>query len=103
MICFTVMYPYKEGMRFDMDYYLNRHLALVREKVGEALKGAQVERGLSGGTPDSAPQYAVVARLLFDNPGDLAEYMAPHSPVFEADISNFTDVTPVVQINEVVV
>lgn len=89
-------------MRFDMDYYLNRHLTLVKEKVGEALNESRIERGLSGGTPDSLPEYAVVARLYFDSLDDLAKYMAPHSLVFQADIPNFTDVTPTIQISQIV-
>jgi len=103
MVYFTVMYPYKENMRFDMDYYLHHHLQLVKEKVGEALKEVHVDRGVSGGAPDSTPAYAVIARLRFDSPDDLAKYMAPHSPVFQADIPNFTDVVPVIQISEAVV
>lgn len=28
MVKLTVMYPYREGCRFDMDYYVNRHIAI---------------------------------------------------------------------------
>ena len=34
---------------------------------------------------------------------DLETYMAPHNPVFGADIPNFTDITPRFQISEVIV
>ncbi len=103
MIVFTVMYPNEPGKRFDMDYYCNKHLALVREKVGDALKGVSVERGLSSAAPGSPASYAVVARLQFECMEDLATCMVPHSPVFDADVPNFTDLTPEFQINEVVV
>jgi len=33
---------------------------------------------------------------------DVATRMAPHSPMFNEDIPNFTDITPFVQISEVV-
>ena len=103
MIVFTVMYPNEEGKRFDMDYYCTKHLGLVKEKVGEALKGVSVEKGLSGAAPGSPAEYAVVCHLQFDSIEDLATYMAPHSPAFDADVPNFTDMTPCFQINEVVV
>ena len=103
MIAFTVMYPNEPGKRFDMDYYTNKHFALVKEKVGDALKGVSCEKGLSGAAPGSPADYAVMARLMFDSVEDMAKYMAPHSPAFDADLPNFTDIQPVFQINEVVV
>jgi uncharacterized protein (TIGR02118 family) len=102
MIVFTVMYPNEPGLRFDMDYYRDTHLALVKEKVSDALKAVSVERGLSGGQPGSSPDYAVICRLQFDSLDDVQAHMAPHSPVLDADIRNFTNVMPRFQINEVV-
>jgi uncharacterized protein (TIGR02118 family) len=102
MIVFTVMYPNEPGKRFDMDYYCNKHLAMAREKIGDALKGVSVERGLSGAAPGSPAEYAVVCHLQFDCMEDLQNYLAPHSPAFDADVPNFTDITPRFQINEVV-
>ena len=103
MIVFTVMYPNEPGKHFDMDYYCSTHLALVKEKVGDALKGVTVERGVSGGEPGSPASYATVCHLQFDCIEDLVTYMAPHSPEFGADVPNFTDITPQFQISEVIV
>lgn len=103
MIVFTVMYPNEPGKRFDMDYYCNNHIAMVKEKVGEALKGVSVERGLCGVEPGSPASYAAVCHLQFDCIEDLETYMAPHDAVFGADVPNFTDITPRFQIGEVIV
>ena len=102
MIAFTVMYPNGPDTHFDMDYYLAKHIPLVKEKVGDALKGVTVDSGRSSREPGSAPTYATIARLLFDSMEDVVTRMAPHSPMFNADIPNFTDITPFVQISEVV-
>jgi len=100
MIKMTVMYPYDEGKRFDMDYYCNKHIGLVREKVGDALVKATVERGLGGPGPGMPPVYTTVCDLYFASMDDLQSYCAPHSPEFDADLPNFTDIVPVIQISE---
>ena len=102
MIAFAVMYPYGPDKHFDMDYYLATHIPLVREKVGDALKGVTIDSGRASREPGSAPTYTTVTRLLFDSMEDVATRMAPHSPVFDADIPNFTDIKPFIQISEVV-
>jgi uncharacterized protein (TIGR02118 family) len=51
MIKVSVFYPNVEGKTFDMDYYINKHLSLVSESFGDALKGFAIEKGLGGGTP----------------------------------------------------
>ncbi len=103
MIAFTVMYPNEPGKRFDMDYYCNTHIAMVKEKVGEALKGVSVEKGVSGAAPGSPAGYATVCHLRFDSMEDLQTYMTPHNAALGADVPNFTDIVPQFQISEVIV
>jgi len=38
MIKVSVMYPSGEGSKFDMAYYCNKHIPMVRQKFGAALK-----------------------------------------------------------------
>jgi len=33
---------------------------------------------------------------------DFLTYVAPHDPAFAADVPNFTNIVPVIQINEVI-
>ena len=51
MIKVSVMYPSGAGSRFDMGYYTARHMRLVQDELGGALKGISVDRGLD--SPDS--------------------------------------------------
>jgi uncharacterized protein (TIGR02118 family) len=53
----SVLYPNTAGARFDMAYYVNRHMPMVSEKLGAALEGMNVEEGLSGVEPGSPPAY----------------------------------------------
>ena len=48
MIKVSVMYPNEEGKKFDIDYYCNKHVPMVIELMGPALKSGAVEHGISG-------------------------------------------------------
>jgi hypothetical protein len=37
MIKVSVLYPNKEGSKFDLGYYLNSHIPMVQEKLGASL------------------------------------------------------------------
>ena len=50
----TVMYPNEEGVRFDFDYYRNKHMKLVAEQFRPfGLTKTGVEKGISGGAGQS--------------------------------------------------
>jgi uncharacterized protein (TIGR02118 family) len=102
MIKMSVLYPYEESATFDMDYYVNRHVAMVKEKVGDALVQVTVEQGLGGPGPGMPPVYSTICQLYFNSMEDLGTYCAPHSPEFDADVPNFSSVMPTIQISEVV-
>jgi uncharacterized protein (TIGR02118 family) len=101
MIKANVLYPHKDGGTFDMTYYLGKHMPLVKQRLGGALKGVSVDQGVAGGAPNSPPQFAVVATLLFDSVGDLQSALGAHSAELMADVPNFTNIEPSIQISEV--
>jgi uncharacterized protein (TIGR02118 family) len=101
MIKVSVLYPNTEGSRFDREYYQTTHIALLKEKTGEALKGVTIDYGLGGAAPGSKPPYVAVANILFDSLESMFHSFAPHIPTFQADVPNYTDVEPIVQISEV--
>ena len=43
MVKISVLYPHKDGSAFNMNYYLNNHIPMVRQKLGAACKGIAVE------------------------------------------------------------
>jgi uncharacterized protein (TIGR02118 family) len=94
MIKANVLYPHKDNGTFDMNYYLTKHMPLVRQRLGGALKGMSVDQGIAGGAPNSPPQFAVVASLLFDSVADLQSALGPHTAELMADVPNFTNIEP---------
>lgn len=67
MIKVSVMYPNGEGIKFDMAYYLDKHIPMARTKLGAPLKGVTVEQGLGGGQPGSAAAYLAMGHLLLES------------------------------------
>jgi len=101
MIKVSVMYPNTDGSQFDMAYYCNTHMPMVQEKLGAALKGVAVEQGIGGEEPGSPPPYLALGHLLFESVEAFQTSFAPHAQVIMADIPNYTNTQPTIQISEV--
>jgi uncharacterized protein (TIGR02118 family) len=97
----SVLYPNTAGASFDMDYYLDRHMPIVRNKMGAVLKGVNVEQGLGGGEPGAPATYVAMGHLLFDSVDAFQAAFAQHGPAILSDIPNYTNTQPTVQISQV--
>ena len=101
MIKVTVLYQNEEGKRFDMAYYCDKHIPMVKEKLGAACRGVEIDQGLGGAQPGSKPAFVAVANLHFDSVDDFQRAFAPHAESILGDIPNYTDIQPLLQVNEV--
>ena len=101
MIKVSVLYPHADGVKFDMPYYLNRHIPMVREKLGAALKGVAVDQGLGGGQPGAPPAYVAMGHLLFDSIEAFQLGFAEHGAAIVSDVPNYTNAQPTIQVSEV--
>ena len=101
MIKVSVFYPNEEGKKFDMEYYCNKHIPMVQQKLGDALKGGAVEQGLSGVEPGSRAIYIAMGHLSFDSVEAFQTAFGPHAETIMGDIPNYTDIQPTIQISEV--
>jgi len=103
MIKVSVMYPNRAGVRFDHDYYRDKHLPLIKARMGAALTYYTIDKGLVGETTGPPPPYVAMCHLMCDSVETYHSSMGPHAQEIRGDIRNFTDQTPVTQISEVVV
>jgi uncharacterized protein (TIGR02118 family) len=93
MIRMSVYYPSSVDSTFDHDYYRDVHVPLCTSTWGV---GAEIDKGLSG------PNVASV-HLVFDSMDAFGAAMAlPGSAAIQADVANYTNITPVVQLSEIV-
>jgi uncharacterized protein (TIGR02118 family) len=101
MIKVSVMYPNSTEATFDMDYYCNTHMPLVTELLGKALKGGAVDSGLAGGAPGEPAAFIAMGHLMFDSVDAFQQSFGPHASTILADVPNYTNTQPQLQISEI--
>ena len=105
MFNISSIYPNKENYRFDFEYYLNRHMPMSIERLSgtKGFRGVSVERGISIEEPAIASSYIAMCHYYFDTLDDFMAAFMPHAEELQGDIVNYTDIEPVIQINEVMI
>ena len=94
MIKLSVSYPSGEGTTFDHDYYSTTHIPLCNSAFSPAK--TEVDKGIDG------PNAAVV-HFYFDSMEAMQTALAnPKMGDVMADVANYTNIGPVVQVSEVV-
>jgi uncharacterized protein (TIGR02118 family) len=101
VIVVNVLYPNAPGAKFDLDYYLQRHMPMVQRRLGAPLQRVAVERGLAGGAPGAPPPFLAAAHLYFESVEAFQGAFGPHAETILADVPNYTNTTPLIQISEV--
>jgi uncharacterized protein (TIGR02118 family) len=101
----SFLYPNSQGRRFDLEYYVEKHMpsSIDLLSVHPVFRGVSVEREVSAGAGREAPPYIAVCNYLFETFDDFLAAVTPHMALLRAHVSNYTDIEPVVQISEVVV
>ena len=103
MIKVSVMYPNTPGARFDHKYYEDKHMPMVKSKMVVACTHYTVDRGLAGGAPGAPAIYVGMCHIFCNSMEAFQAGFGPHAKEIMADIPNYTDLTPIIQISEVVV
>jgi len=101
MITVNVLYPNKDGARFDLNYYLTSHIPMVKRVLGGALKGCVVEQGIGGGAPGTKAEFSALCHLRFDSVEAFQAAFAPHAADIQGDIAKYSSVQPIIQISDV--
>jgi uncharacterized protein (TIGR02118 family) len=104
MIRISILYPHAADARFDFDYYLATHMPRAIALLGQypGYRGTSVERGQQPPPPQTGPAYVATCHFLFDSLADFITAFAPHAAELQGDIPRYTDITPTIQIGEVV-
>jgi uncharacterized protein (TIGR02118 family) len=101
MVKISIFYPNTPNTFFDEDYYLNMHIPRSVTLQGKSLKGTQVETGITGVPEGTKPPFRVMCHFYYDSIQAFLDAFLPHQEELTADIKNYTNVEPVIQISEV--
>ena len=95
MIKLSVMYPAGEGVTFDMDYYRDQHMAIVQRTLNPSK--IEIDQGADG------QPFVAIGHLLWESAEDMqAGMMHPDAGEATADVPNFTNATPQMQMSTTV-
>ena len=96
------MYPNDPDKKFDMDYYLNKHMPMLHEKLDpKSLVKSEIDKGLGGQGENAPPPYRVICHLFFNSMEDFQKGLSHEEELF-ADVPNYTEIEPVIQISEII-
>ena len=100
MIVISVCYPKTTSSTFNYDYYLQTHTPLLKTRLtGLGLEKVELLRNIA--TLDgSTPTFELIALLTFTSIEHMQSAMAAHGAEIVDDIPNFTNVQPIIQINQ---
>jgi uncharacterized protein (TIGR02118 family) len=105
MIKISILYPNDKTARFDMAYYIEKHMPLSIQLLSAhpGFRGVSVERGLAGAIAGTDPLYVAMCHFLFHSLEDFVAAFGPHAATLQGDMPNYTDLQPVVQFNEILI
>ncbi|VAW94434.1 hypothetical protein MNBD_GAMMA22-3142 [hydrothermal vent metagenome] len=97
------IYPKKNDYTFDFEYYLNKHMPMSINLLSSAkgFKGVSVEKGIDIEEPKIESSYVAMCHYYFETLEDFLAAFHPHTKTLQGDIGNYTNIEPVIQINEV--
>ena len=101
MIKVTVQYSNEPGKKFDWDYFLGDHMAILhRELDHRGMVGVEIDKGMSAADPNAPAPFVAAAHFIFNTVEEVhAAFIAAGRPVM-GDIPNYTDIQPTIQISE---
>jgi uncharacterized protein (TIGR02118 family) len=103
MIKFNVLYPFTPGMRFDHEYYRDKHMPMLARYLGSACLYYTIDKGIAGGAPGASPPYAGACSVYAESMETFQAAISPHVQDILDDIPKYTDAQPIIWISDVVV
>lgn len=99
MIRVSALYPNAEGSRFDARYYVERHEPFAKDML-EPFGLEEIRTAIGLFALDGAPPaFWAISEMVFATRAEFEAAMSQCGERLFADIPNYTDVAPVLQIS----
>jgi uncharacterized protein (TIGR02118 family) len=105
MVKISIFYPNSKGARFDVRYYIDTHMPLSIKLLSAhpGFRSVSVEHGLGGAAPGTELAFIAMCHFAFESMDAFMEAFTPHAPLLQGDMPNYTDITPIIQVSDVVI
>jgi len=97
----AILYPNGEDKTFDMDYYEKKHMPMVAGFLGKNLKFYEIDKGIAGRTPNDKVPFVAIGYFYIKDVAEYNKAIAQNRDAVINDFKNYTNIQPVVQINEI--
>ena len=102
LIKVSIMYPFAEGKTFDMVYYETKHMPMVAGFLGTNLVKYTIEKGLASGIPNTPLPFMAIGTFYVKSLADYQAAIAPNRDALRSDFPNYTNISPIIFVSEVV-
>ncbi len=96
MHCMSVLYPNKEGARFDFEYYMQKHIPFANGLLGRPFKVTRGIESIAGGQP----MFLCSAQMEVGTVEEFLPILSQHAEAIMNDFANYTNVVPLIQFDE---
>ncbi len=97
----SIMYPGGKDKTFDMDYYEKSHMPMMAKLLGKNLEFYEIDKGISGRTPNDEPPYVAVGYFYCHDVPEYSKSVAKNIDTILNDIKKYTNIQPVILISEI--
>ena len=97
----AILYPDGDDKTFDFEYYEKKHMPMVAGLLGDNLLLYEIDKGLSGRTPNDKPPFAAVGYFYVNDVAEYNKAILQNRSAIVGDFKNYTNIQPVVLISEI--
>lgn len=97
----AILYPNGDDKTFDIDYYEKVHMPKVALFLGKNLKFYEIDKGISGRTPEDKVPFVAIGYFYVHNIDEYNKAIVQNRDAIISDFKNYTNIQPIVQISEI--
>jgi uncharacterized protein (TIGR02118 family) len=92
--CLTILYPYQEGAKWDVDYYIAHHMPLIMKLYGtKAIKRFELRKG-DKNMAGAKPAFIGTVGIYIQDQKAFGEAGKQHGQTLRDDVPHFSTVMP---------